>query len=385
MRAIKATREQLKRHNRQLVLRAVYYGLADNRAALAQETGLAKPTISDIISELMSEGLIVEGGRGESTDSGGKRPTILRFVPDARQVIGISLESHRVTGVLSNIAGKIAAQHYIEFEDASGQNLLTLIRGVINGLLAQKDAPLLCIGVGVPGAVDSTTGYVHHSPYRELSSLALADLLTAHYHTPVYVGNNGELAALAQFAFGVDADTPSDNLVTIMLTDTAEIGVVLNGAAYHHGGDIGSLQIRVNQHAERLEQVLTWPQVCARVEVLRAQSGGSDLPTQGLTYFHIKYHAKQGDRAAQTLVDELARDVAQVMAWVVGLLRPDHISLAGSMVNLGDSFLEDVAQRTAALIAPELTFRVAFSLAYSGNLSAIGAVAQALKRELDIV
>jgi len=370
MKTIKATREQLKRHNRQLVLRAVYYGLADNRAALAQETGLAKPTVSDIISELMGEGLIVECGRGESTDSGGKRPTILRFVPDARQVIGISLESHHVMGVLSNIAGTIAAQHYIEFENASGENLLTRIRGVINGLLAQRDAPLLCIGVGVPGAVDSTVGYVHHSPYRELTSLALGDLLSAHYHTPVYVGNNGELAALAQFAFGVDADTPSENLVTVLLTDTAEIGVALNSAAYHHGGDIGSLQIRVNNHVKHLAQVLTWPQVCARVETLRAQFGESALPCEGLTYFHIKYHAKQGDRVAQTLIDELSGSLAQVMAWVMGLLRPDHISLAGAIVNLGDSFLEEVSQRTTALIAPELTYRVAFSLAYSGNLSA---------------
>jgi DNA-binding IclR family transcriptional regulator len=67
----KATHEQLKRHNRQLLLRTVYWEGISNRAALAQATGLAKPTVSDLISELIEDGLLVEGGHGESTDSGG--------------------------------------------------------------------------------------------------------------------------------------------------------------------------------------------------------------------------------------------------------------------------------------------------------------------------
>ena len=37
----KATHGQLRQHNRELLLRAVYNGVADNRAALAMETGLA--------------------------------------------------------------------------------------------------------------------------------------------------------------------------------------------------------------------------------------------------------------------------------------------------------------------------------------------------------
>ena len=47
----KATRKHVKRHNRQLVMRAIYEAKADNRAALAQETGLTKPTVSNIVSD----------------------------------------------------------------------------------------------------------------------------------------------------------------------------------------------------------------------------------------------------------------------------------------------------------------------------------------------
>ncbi|MEP7293221.1 MAG: helix-turn-helix domain-containing protein, partial [Chloroflexota bacterium] len=163
MKTLKATREQIRQHNRQLLLRAVYTGLADNRAALAAETGLAKPTVSDLIGELLEDGLLVESGRGESTDSGGKRPTLIKFVPNARQVIGVSLDNGRVFAVLSNLAGQVIAQHYDELENAQGEEAAAMLTDVINGLVAQLDAPLLCIGVGVPGVVDVSNGVIADS------------------------------------------------------------------------------------------------------------------------------------------------------------------------------------------------------------------------------
>ena len=105
----KATHNALKRHNRLLLLRAVSEGEADNRAALAQVTGLAKPTVSDLISELLEEGLLIEIGHGEAGESGGKRPILLRFAPDSRQVIGVSIGSQRVRAVLSNLEGRVIA------------------------------------------------------------------------------------------------------------------------------------------------------------------------------------------------------------------------------------------------------------------------------------
>ena len=71
--------------------------------------------------------------------------------------------------------------------------------------------------------------------------------------------------------------------------------------------------------------------------------------------------------------------------WIIGLLRPDHVSLAGPIVNLGEPFLNQVIEKTEAMLWPKVIHPVTFSLAYSGNLSAIGAAALALHRELDIL
>lgn len=385
MKSLKATREQLRRHNRQLLLRAVYTGLADNRAALAQETGLAKPTVSDLIGELIEEGLLVEGGRGVSTDSGGKRPTLIKFVPEARQVIGVSLDNGRAFGVLSNLAGQIAAQHYAELDGAQGDEAGAILTDVINGLIAQLDAPLLCIGIGVPGVVDTLNGTVLESPPLGWTNRHLADWLAGQYSVPAHTGNSAELTALAQYAFGLNGDTATRNLVTVLITGSVEVGITLDGTAYHQGGDISGMHAAHLAVPRRLDALLGWPAVQRRAAELRRDYPGTQLPETGLTYVHVHYCAANGDPAARQLCDELSTHLAQIMGWVVGLLRPDHISLAGPIVNLGEQFLENVIRKTEAMLWPEVVQPIAFSLAYSGNLSAIGAAALALHRELDIL
>ncbi len=382
MKPLKATREQIRQHNRQLLLRAVYTGLADNRAALAAETGLAKPTVSDLIGELIADGLLVESGRGESTDSGGKRPTLLKFVPNARQVIGVSLDNGRAFAVLSNLAGQVIAQHYDELDNAQDEDAVTVLTDVINGLIAQLDAPLLCIGVGVPGVVDTLGGVVLDSSPLGWHNVALAACLSQRYEVPVYTGNSAELTALAQYAFGLSSDDDSSKLVTVLVTSSVEVGVTLDGSAYHQGGDISGLR---DSGGARLDQRLGWAAVQQRAAALRAEYPGTLLPSTHLTYMHVHYGAVNGDPAAAQLCDELSTDLARIMAWIIGLLRPHHISLAGPIVNLGEEFLNQVVVKTEALLWRKVTRSVTFSLAYSGNLSAIGAAALALHRELDIL
>ncbi|MBI1257136.1 MAG: ROK family protein [Chloroflexi bacterium] len=382
MKPLKATREQIRQHNRQLLLRAVATGLADNRAALAAETGLAKPTVSDLIGELITEGLLVESGRGESTDSGGKRPTLIKFVPNARQVIGVSLDNGRAFGVLSNLSGQVIAQHYDELENAQGDEAADILSDVINGLVAQLDAPLLCIGVGVPGVVDVQNGLVADSPPLGWTNYGLVERLSRQYAVPVYTGNSAELTALAQYAFGLNSDDDSSKLVTVLVTNSVEVGITLDGTAYHQGGDISGLR---DAGRERLDALLGWQAVQQRTAELRAQQQDSLLPQNGLTYMHIHYAAMNGDAAAQHLCDELSTHLAQIAAWIVSLLRPDHVSLAGPIVNLGEPFLSQVIAKTEAMLWPKVIHPVKFSLAYSGNLSAIGAAALALHQELDIL
>lgn len=380
MKSLKATREQIKRHNRQLLLRAIYSGLADNRAALALETSLAKPTVSDLVGEMIAEGFLVESGRGKSTDSGGKRPTLLRFVPDARQVIGIALDSHRIFGVLANLAGQITAEHNAERSD---ENVLLLIEGVINGLIAQLDAPLLCIGIGVPGVVDVDRGVVHYMSAFGTAAFPMIDTLRQSYAVPIYLGNSAELTALAEFAFGLPDGEQRQSLVTVQVDDSVTVGVTLERVAYHHGTDMSGLRVlSADGGNRRIDSVLGWAAIERRISDLTRLYPHTTLPPHDLTYMHLRFGAATGDPIVLRMYEELSTALAQIFAWVITILRPEHVALTGPIAVLGERFLNSVVQKSALLLSSEDTQPVTYSLAYTENLSAIGAAALALQQEL---
>ncbi|MCC7210019.1 MAG: ROK family protein [Anaerolineae bacterium] len=376
MGAKKATHEQLKRHNRQLLLRTIFWDGVNNRAALAQATGLAKPTVSDLIADLIADGLLIEGGHGESTDSGGKRPRLLEFVPGARQVIGLSLNGHQALGVLSNLDGQIIAEHVTDTTGIAGEALAPVMIEAINGLIAQLDAPLLCLGVGVPGLVDQEGGLVRSAPQLGWRNYPVAALLRQHFEVTTYLGNNTELAAAARLAFKVESD--EGQLVTVLIGDGVEVGIA--GAVYHSGGDLGCLRIGGN---ERLDHLLGWPAIVRRMRALAHDFAPSSLNPDAASYLRIRHAADNGDSAALVLVDELADYLSYVVGWIIALLRPDHIVFVGPIADLGERLIASIEAKAEHLLQPDLI--AAVKLSATGNaerLSAQGAVALALREEL---
>ena len=385
----KATYGQLRHKNRQLLLRAIYTGLASSRAELAQETGLAKPTVGDVIGALIAEGFLIEKGLGQSTDEGGKRPRLLEFVPDARHVIGVSLTAERILGVLANLDGQVLVEHYKNLSGARGQAVLDSLFEVINGLQAQLIAPLLCLGIGVPGSVDTAAGIVRYAAHLGLHDVPLAEILRSQYRVPVYVANSTELAALAQFAFGEARGVSS--LATVLVNDSVGVGLVLDGAIYHTGGEIGPLRVvRLDGNAARtepdsLESMLGWQSVSQRAAPLEGIYANRFLLGNELTYLHIQQAVQDQQPLAVALQDELADYLAQIFAWIIALVRPDHISLAGTIADMGASLLDCAVDKTRALIAPDLMQPVTFSQDNSANLVALGAVAKTLQQELGLI
>ena len=62
----KATHQQTRTFNQQLVLRALHDHSPLSRADLARLTGLTRTSVSDLVGTLIDDGLIEEVGRGRS-------------------------------------------------------------------------------------------------------------------------------------------------------------------------------------------------------------------------------------------------------------------------------------------------------------------------------
>src|SRR5205085_7414368 len=86
--------------NRQIVLNYVREREPISRAEIARETDLQRSTISAIVEDLKTEGLVEEVGEGEST--GGRRPTLLKL--RAAGPIALDRKSTRLNSSHSQIS-----------------------------------------------------------------------------------------------------------------------------------------------------------------------------------------------------------------------------------------------------------------------------------------
>src|SRR5689334_9609274 len=82
--------EHARGHNRALVLQTLFHGGAMSRADLSRETGLTRVTVSDLVAELIADGIVVEKGMREASGPG--KPAILVDIArDSHQIAGIDL------------------------------------------------------------------------------------------------------------------------------------------------------------------------------------------------------------------------------------------------------------------------------------------------------
>ena len=121
----KATHQQTRTFNQQLVLRALHDHSPLSRADLARLTGLTRTSVGDLVGSLIDEGLIEEVGRGRS--SGGKSPILLRVAPDGRHLIGLDLGDAQFSGAVVNLRGEILRSIHLPLEGRNGDAAVELV------------------------------------------------------------------------------------------------------------------------------------------------------------------------------------------------------------------------------------------------------------------
>ena len=105
----KIDRQVMRAHNRAVVLDAVRRSGPLARTEVARRTSLAKPTVSAIVDELLTEGLVHEVGVGKSTAAGGRPPTYLDFDVTRDAYVGVHVGVDETTVAVADGRGTIVA------------------------------------------------------------------------------------------------------------------------------------------------------------------------------------------------------------------------------------------------------------------------------------
>lgn len=195
------TSDQRKAVTRSRIYRKIYDSQgASTRQSLAKALGLSLPTIYQHLSSLIEDGLVTYSGQQEST--GGRRPSALTVVPDARIAVGISITNSRVRLVATDLCLRELAYRSIhtslrpdapEFRAFLAQQLEAFLD------VQQLDrSKLLGVGLSVPGVLSPDGAGILLAPTLGLRNTSLAELMNRlPYRT--HVANDGSCGGFAEW------------------------------------------------------------------------------------------------------------------------------------------------------------------------------------------
>jgi len=389
----KATHQQTRAYNSQLVLRTVYDRSTVSRSDISRLTGLTRTSVSDLVGELIGAGLIEEVGLGPST--GGKAPILLRVAPHGREVIGLDLDGDAFSGLRVDLRGDVIRSAERPLDGRDGRDALDLVLSLLDELTDASDAPLLGIGVGAPGVIDTTTGIVRWAANLDWADLPLGRLLTERYETTVNVGNDSQAAALAEYTFG--ATPRPENLVVVKVGQGIGAGIILGGRLYQGdgfgAGEIGHTTVVEAGEPCRcgsvgcLETVASVRAIVARARHLAAHQPTSSLAhdAAGIDEVRVVEAFRAGDHLARTVVTDAARQLGRALAGLVGALNVRTIRIVGSIEPFGDEWLDAVRAEVAEHALPLLARETTVEFGRGGErVVALGAAALLLTRELGL-
>ncbi len=354
----KATHAQTRAHNASLALRALYDLGPISRAEIARLTGLTRTSVGELVAELTADGLAEEVGRGPST--GGKAPTLVSLIDDARHVVALDLGERTFTAALLNLRGEIRARASRELDGADGDAAVALVHDLIDELLAGPHNQILGIGVGTPGIVDGE-GTIRWAVNLEWTDLPLGRRLAEHYNLPTVVANDSRAAAFATFLF--EGEGRPANLIAIKVGHGIGAGLVLDGQLFggdgFGAGEIGHIVIEPDGapcHCGRfgcLETVASVPAILRRAFVLAAERRAR-IPQ---SIEAIAASAADGDELALGVVRSAGRALGVAIASLTGALDVRRIVVLGGATVLGEPWFEamrdEARRRTLATLARE--------------------------------
>jgi predicted NBD/HSP70 family sugar kinase len=240
--------EHARSHNRSLVLQTLYRSGRLSRADLARETGLTRVTVSDLVADLLAEGLVIELGQRESARPG-KPAVLLDIDRGAHQIVGVDLSDHdRFRGAVMDLDGEILARAEVmlaeddEGDAATGETAAAKVDALVDRLVAAATAPILGVGVGSPGVVD-LSGTILTAPNLGWKDLPLQRRLASRMGLPVVVANDANAAALAEHTYG---DAAGD-MMLIRVGHGIGAGLLVAGAlvygSHFAAGEIGQVMV----------------------------------------------------------------------------------------------------------------------------------------------
>ncbi|MDE6627358.1 MAG: ROK family protein [Lachnospiraceae bacterium] len=222
-----------------------------------------------------------------------------------------------------------------------------MVKAVFELLSSRGLSPADCCGIGIgsPGTIDDENGVIIYSNNFDWENVNIVKQMADQISLPIYIANDADAAALGEVCAGAAKGTKSAVLLT--LGTGVGGGVILNGRIFHgplSGGlELGHMVIKAGGEPCTCGREGCLESYASATALLRmakraAQENPSSLMNEmcndrlenmnGIIPFEA---ADKGDRAAGEVIEEYMDYLAEGIANVINIFRPELVILGGGI------------------------------------------------------
>lgn len=380
----------LRRSNQERLIQLLREHGPLHRAELARRAGLSRASVTNLISDLMDRGLVVEVASAlDRVAEGGRRPRgrageLLTLNASAGAALGIDYSKGEVRVVVANLAHEVRGAT-VERLDPSCEWPERLSRGLVAVERALDQAGVsrqafLGAGLGIPDPIDLSTGMAGRSTAEpNWAGVHAADEFARRLGMPVALDNTSHLAGLAELMWG--AGIGARNAIYVKMSYGVGAGLLFDYRVYRGAigaaGELGHISVDHDGPACAcgnrgcLELYVGSPAILAAVRPVRGSAA---------TIRSVTAAARRGDRACGRVIGDAGRLTGRVLANVCNLLNPELIIVGGELAEAGGVLLDPMREAVSRYALSLVSSSLRIVPAKLGNRAgALGGVAMVLR------
>lgn len=325
----------IKSINDRLVLNLIRVNKIMSSSDLVRITGMRPSTIFNILKDMAAKSLVINLGKGESTDKGGKKPYLWSLNSGAAYALGVDVEVGELTAVILDFGAEIVAKKIYKidkFEELD--ELVHHINVIVEDILSESmidRTKVIGLGVAVAGIVDNNRNLVVMTDVFQEMNVPMLDALRKHYPFAVTVENNANASAVGDKWIGVSRE--SRNSMTVLMEFDRNvhgfgIGVIINEELYRGSSFCAG---ELNMPMSDLVEMLTNLRSELRSGPILRQYDSS--PSMIDTRIMIDA-AKKNDPVALLFFKRVGHFIGKRIAGTIAVLNPDMLIIAGDLAEL---------------------------------------------------
>jgi predicted NBD/HSP70 family sugar kinase len=353
---------KIKRINRNRIYKFIMQQGITSKAEIGYKLRLSLPTVTQNITELMNQNLIIEDGEFEST--GGRRAKMISCNTLAKVAIGIDITRYHISAVVVDLQGNVIDNLRKKIDSTELKTILIKIQHLIDLIIHTNsidDKTILGVGVSLPSIIADDKQTIKTAKVIPFPK-DFYQMIQQYVRFPFFFYNDANCGGFAELWRRMPSKR---DMFYFSLSSTVGGAAMINNQIYtgcdYFSGEIGHVLLIPNGRVCYCGQKGCVDTYCNS----NCLSMGGDLSE----FFD---RLSQGDKQAKAQMKEYL-DYLAIAIHNVHMLFDCDMILGGYVGSYSNLFLDSLKQRLRAMDTFERNYDYITGCYYHTEASAVGA------------